>query len=64
MKKLVLKSYENIHTKSSTQLSFNIQEQYQPTKSVLSKKLFVLSIYLIITTGLVLALILLICLFQ
>ncbi len=63
MKKLVLKKYENNYSKSSTQESFNIQEQYEPMKSIFRKKIFALSIYLLIISGLVLALILLICTF-
>ncbi len=63
MKKLVLKKCENNYSKSSTHESFNIQEQYEPMKSIFRKKIFVLSIYLLIISGLVLALILLICTF-
>jgi hypothetical protein len=63
MKKLVLKKCQNNYSKSSTQESFNFQERYEPMKSVFRKKIFALSIYLLIISGLVLALILLICTF-
>jgi hypothetical protein len=63
MKKLVLKMCQNNYSKPLTQESFNVQEQYEPIKSVLRKKNFALSIYLIIISVLVLVLILLICTF-
>jgi hypothetical protein len=63
MKKLVIRKPESNYTKTSSQESFNVQEQHLPKDSVIRLKWIVLGIYLIVIFGLVLTLILLICTF-
>jgi hypothetical protein len=63
MRKLVFQKPGSNHTKSSTQESFNVEEQYLPNDSVFRKKMIVLGIYLLVIFALVLTLILLICTF-
>jgi hypothetical protein len=63
MKKLVFQKPESSHTKSSSQESFNVQEQYLPNDSIVRTKMIVLGIYLLVIFALVLTLILLICTF-
>jgi hypothetical protein len=63
MKKLVFQKPESNYTKSSTQGSFNVEEQCLPNDSVVRTKMIVLGIYFLVIFALVLTLILLICTF-
>ena len=60
MKKLISQKSEQNYSKSSTQESFNIEEQYVPKSSTVITKNLVLGIYIIVVFALVLTLIVLI----